>query len=115
MLPQSLDTNLILLSSVDYLPQLVQVPRRHAFRYIRIDVLAVSARFGVKLEQVTAHAVSSAPRDNPVALSFTNRGQEFSQEKKSVLRQIDQAALLTLRNCMHTVYEDGPRRDMRLW
>lgn len=100
---------------MDYLPQPVKIQRRHAFRYIRIDVLAVSARFGVKVEQPLAHAVSSAPRGNPASLSFTKRGQEFTEEKKNVLRKIDEVALLTLRNCMHTVYEDGPRRDMRLW
>lgn len=33
----------------------------------------------------------------------------------NVLRKVHQVALLTLRNCMHTVYEDGLRRDMRLW
>lgn len=35
-------------SSVDFLPQTVKVPRRHAFRYVKIEVIATSSLFGVK-------------------------------------------------------------------
>lgn len=101
--------------SVDYLPQPVRIPRRHAFRFVRFDIIATSQRFGVKIEQPIAHAVSSAPVENPPELSFQKAGQDLAEEKKRLLREIDEASLLTLRNCMQTVYEDGPRRDMRLW
>jgi hypothetical protein len=32
-----------------------------------------------------------------------------------MLRDIDKISLNTLRNCMQTVFEDGPKRDRRLW
>jgi len=59
--------------------------------------------------------VSSAPASNPPPLTFSKAGRSLSDADKTKLRKIDDAALLTLRNCMQTVYEDGPRRDMRLW
>ncbi|MBZ7490789.1 Bacterial alpha-L-rhamnosidase, partial [Klebsiella michiganensis] len=31
------------------------------------------------------------------------------------LRAIDNVAVLTLQNCMQEVFEDGPKRDRRLW
>src|SRR5690606_13704282 len=31
------------------------------------------------------------------------------------LKQMDVIAAATLRDCMQTVFEDGPRRDQRLW
>jgi alpha-L-rhamnosidase len=106
---------LLTLSSVDYLPQPVHIQRRHAFRYIKIEVLAVSGRYGVKVENAIAHAVTSAPEENPPPLAFSSNEQRLSSDDKALLQKVDEAALLTLRNCMHTVYEDGPRRDMRLW
>ena len=30
-------------------------------------------------------------------------------------QEIDQVSIRTLANCMHTVFEDGPKRDRRLW
>lgn len=68
-----------------------------------------------RVENPLAHAVSSAPTEDPPALSFSNAGSTLSDDKKQMLRKIDTASLLTLRNCMQTVYEDGPRRDLRLW
>ena len=32
-----------------------------------------------------------------------------------LIREIDQVGLATLKECMQTVYEDGPKRDRRLW
>ena len=31
------------------------------------------------------------------------------------LKKIDAVSLATLRDCMQTTFEDGPRRDRRLW
>lgn len=39
---------LILARSVDWLPQPVKIARRHAFRYVRIEVVAVSMHYGVR-------------------------------------------------------------------
>jgi alpha-L-rhamnosidase len=134
-------TSLILARSVDWLPQPVKIARRHAFRYVRIEVVAVSMHYGVRWVsrpsstpmlsyQLWGDCVAAAARANlyvglrtpsptlsPRAppLSFASAGSEISDEDKTVLRRIDEVALRTLRNCMQTVYEDGPRRDMRLW
>ena len=32
-----------------------------------------------------------------------------------VLERVDEISTLALRDCMQTVFEDGPRRDRRLW
>lgn len=31
------------------------------------------------------------------------------------LKKIDSVAVNTLKNCMHRIFEDGPKRDRRLW
>jgi len=90
---------------VDDLPAAVRVGRRHAFRYVRVDVLATSVRFGVRFEDLTAHAVTSATV-MPAALP---------DGAPDWLRRVDDIALATLRDCLQTSFEDGPRRDRRLW
>jgi alpha-L-rhamnosidase len=60
-------------------------------------------------------AVTSAPWDDPSPLSFGNVMDGLTEEQMGMLRRIDTVSLRTLRNCMQTVYEDGPRRDRRLW
>jgi alpha-L-rhamnosidase len=100
--------------SIDYLPSHIKLPRRHAFRYVLIEVISTSRNFGVRFSNPLAHAVTSASVGDPPELSFGQKG-DITEADKVLLRKIDKAALLTLKNCMQTVYEDGPRRDMRLW
>ncbi|KAI9488489.1 bacterial alpha-L-rhamnosidase domain protein [Zychaea mexicana] len=88
--------------SVDELPQKVQIKRRHAFRYVRFQVLEISPKFKVRFHNIKSHAVTSA----------TNHVKPVDLDGFEV---IDQVGLRTLRDCMQTVYEDGPRRDRRLW
>jgi len=91
--------------NLDPLPCSFTVPRRHAFRYVRIDVISTSPKFAARFSRLEVNSVSSA-QDNSTALSANC--SPFAQE-------IDRAALATLRDCMQTVFEDGPRRDQRLW
>lgn len=91
--------------TVDDLPALFRVPRRHAFRYVKVEVLAASRRFGVRFEAMTAHAVTSA-RSEPSPLPETY---------PDWIRQVDLVSQRTLRDCLQTAFEDGPRRDRRLW
>ncbi|KAK4704386.1 hypothetical protein P7C70_g1820, partial [Phenoliferia sp. Uapishka_3] len=100
--------------NVDYLPEHVAMPRRDAFRYVKITVVSTSLRFAVKLENCLATAVTSAPLENPAPLIFPAK-LNLSTPDEALLQKIDTVAMETLRNCMQTVYEDGPRRDMRLW
>ncbi|KAL7412051.1 Six-hairpin glycosidase-like protein [Mrakia frigida] len=103
--------------TVDYLPQEVRVPRRWAFRYVKIHVVAVSVNFRVRFENILAHAVTSCPpNSNPPGLTFASPKWAHLEEKdKTMLQRIDEVSLATLRDCMQEVYEDGPRRDQRVW
>ena len=90
--------------NIDYLPQSVRLPRRYAFRYVKVEVVDTSPEFGIRFEALKAHAVTSAgampaPLENATPL----------------MRRIDEVSTATLRDCMQTVFEDGPRRDQRLW
>jgi alpha-L-rhamnosidase len=89
--------------NVDDLPQFVRMPRRYAFRYVKIEIIDTSAEFGVCFEDLRAHAVTAAATvPAPIAGS-------------DLTRRIDEVAIATLRDCMQTSFEDGPRRDRRLW
>lgn len=91
--------------NVDFLPRRVEAPRRHAFRYVKVDVIDASPNFGVRFRQVEARAVTSAGAEPA----------ELKAGTPELLRRIDRVSLATLRDCMQTVFEDGPRRDRRLW
>ena len=90
--------------NVDYLPQSVRMPRRYAFRYVKIEVLDTSPEFRIRFEDLKAHAVTSA-RGAPAPLA----------KETPLMQRIDAVSIATLRDCMQTTFEDGPRRDRRLW
>ena len=86
------------------LPDEVKIPRRIACRFVKIEVLAVSY-FDFVIEDFSFDAVTSATGE-PMALS---------EDCDPMIRRINQVGLKTLAECMQTVYEDGPKRDQRLW
>jgi alpha-L-rhamnosidase len=91
--------------TLDVLPATIQMPRRYAFRYVKMEVLATSPVFSVRLGGLRATALTSAgPNKSPLPGGAPE-----------LLRRIDEVSLRTLRNCMQTVFEDGPKRDRRLW
>jgi alpha-L-rhamnosidase len=90
--------------NVDYLPRAVRMPRRYAFRYVKIEVIDTSPEFRVRVENLKAHAITSARTPPPPLKTHT-----------PFLQRIDAVSVATLRDCMQTVFEDGPRRDQRLW
>ena len=92
------------LINVDYLPHAVRMPRRYAFRYVKIEVLDTSPEFRIRFEDLKAHAVTSA-RGTPAPLA----------KETPLMQRIDAVSIATLRDCMQTTFEDGPRRDRRLW
>ncbi|MFA7344098.1 MAG: hypothetical protein WC003_07320 [Terrimicrobiaceae bacterium] len=92
--------------TVDVLPHRVALPRRYAFRYLKITVASDSAAFSVRFGDFLCHSVSSA---NPASVEPLPAGVPED------LRAMDEVSLRTLANCMHTVFEDGPKRDRRLW
>lgn len=90
---------------IDVLPAEVPLPRRYAFRYVRMEVLAVSSKFRITVENIFAEAETSA--DEGRLLPYHN--------SDASLVEIDRVACATLRDCMQRVFEDGPKRDARLW
>lgn len=93
------------LINVDFLPRNVTMPRRYAFRYVKVEVIYTSRNFNVVFRNFQAHALTSAGNDLKVPSRYRNE----------LLGRIDQVALATLRDCMQTTFEDGPKRDQRLW
>ena len=89
---------------MDTLPCALTLPRRYAFRYVRIDVLAVSSKFSLVLEDAFADCTTSA--DDAALLPYGGNPRNAA---------IDRIACRTLRSCMQDFFEDGPKRDRRLW
>lgn len=95
--------------NIDWLPANFSVPRRHAFRYVRVQILDTSIKYKVRLSEISVDAVSS------VTAEQLDSVPPFPFKDDELLCKIDQVSQTTLRNCMQTVFEDGPRRDRRLW
>jgi hypothetical protein len=91
--------------TVDEMPGVLSLPRRYSFRYLKIELLAYSPRFDVVIDKVSCVTTSSADYDN-----YTS-GQAIPDEFK----EINRVSIKTLRDCMQTVFEDGPKRDRRIW
>ena len=90
---------------VDVLPAKIELPRRYAFRYLEIKVLDVSLKFSLVINGVTAQAVSAVSEETVPGI----------QTEDEVLKEIDRVSIRTLKNCMQLVFEDGPKRDRRMW
>lgn len=88
----------------DVMPEKIVLERRYCCRYIKVRIIATSRKFGVRLSNVQFISVTSAAGKNP--------GKIFSDP---LLQKIDDISVLTLKNCMQSVFEDGPKRDRRLW
>ena len=88
----------------DSAPADYELPRRYAFRYEKVEVVA-------------------CPNGVPAFASLTARTETSADESRLVPWQapdaeaaaIDRIGCATLRDCMQTVFEDGPKRDRRLW
>ena len=90
---------------IDVMPEKVELKRRYAFRYLKITVLDTSEKYGVSFKDITIKAVSSADLDSVKKLGTSD----------SLLNRIDYVGLKTLQQCMQEVFEDGVKRDRRLW
>jgi hypothetical protein len=91
--------------TIDIVPSSIRLPRRYAFRFVKIELLGLPIGRKIAFRNVRAHAVTSATGTVPAL-----------PKRLSVdLHEMDRVAAATLRDCMQTVFEDGPRRDQRLW
>ena len=84
-------------------PGVFSMPRRHAARYIRFEVVHTPRK--LSLSEFTFISETSAP---------VSRLLPYESDDKELSR-IDEVGVNTLKNCMQRVYEDGPKRDRRLW
>lgn len=94
--------------NIDWMPITFTVPRRHAFRFVRVQILDTSSKYKIKFSDIVAQSLSSVTIEQEEAV-------EAFPVHDERLRQIDAVSMRTLRNCMQTVFEDGPRRDRRIW
>ncbi len=85
-------------------PGVVTLPRRYCFRYLEVTVLASPQK--VRLCDFAVRCVSSADVRNLKPLP---------EGTDPLLREIDRIGAKTLQDCMQSAYEDGPKRDRRLW
>lgn len=88
--------------NVDF-PGEYKMPRRYAARYVKVNIL--SARRKISLSDFKFEAESSADMATLKPLDVSD----------GELCAIDRVAVNTLKNCMQRVFEDGPKRDRRLW
>lgn len=91
---------------IDVLPATVRMPRRYALRYLELKVLDTSPKYRIVVQDILCDAVTAADR---------LKIPELPQTVPDSLRRIDKIAIKTLEECMQSVFEDGPKRDRRLW
>lgn len=87
------------------IPARFELERRMSFRYLKIELMPASPFFDFRISDLSLTAVTSASKNPP----------ELGPEVNDTIRTIDRISLKTLKECMQTVYEDGPKRDRRLW
>lgn len=90
---------------VDVLPSKLILPRRYAFRYLKITMMDTSPKYRLIIRHAECLTETSADLGR---LTPLNSGD-------AMLDRICEVSLRTLANCMQDVFEDGPKRDRRLW
>ena len=90
---------------VDVLPARVEIPRRHAFRYLKITTMDTSVKYKLIVRHAECRTETSADYRKVTPLETSD----------PLLQRMDKVSLRTLANCMQDVFEDGPKRDQRLW
>lgn len=90
---------------VDVLPTTMVLPRRYAFRFMEITTIDTSLKWQLVVEEVTCKSVSAVDVSDVMPYNTDDE----------MLRKIEKVSLRTLQNCMQSVFEDGPKRDRRLW
>lgn len=87
------------------IPSTVTIDRRLACRYLKIELLGASQYFDFKISDIRFTATTSV----------TTESEKLAEKVSDKIKAIDQVSQKTLKECMQTVYEDGPKRDRRLW
>lgn len=90
---------------LDVLPARLELPRRYSFRYVRIEAVDTSLKWAAHFSNPCVMAESAVDMG---ALAFPELGDPE-------LEAIYRVSAKTLADCMQEVFEDGPKRDRRLW
>ena len=90
---------------IDELPCTLKMPRRYSFRYVELCVIDTSPKWQAVFSDPVVIAESSADYSR---LSEVELGDPE-------LQKIYDVGVKTLAECMQDVFEDGPKRDRRLW
>lgn len=90
---------------IDVLPAVIRLERRYAFRFLEITAIDTSLKWKLVVEGAECRSVSAVDLDTAVPAATSD----------ALLQRIDRVSLRTLQNCMQSVFEDGPKRDRRLW
>lgn len=91
--------------TVSDIPATITIPRRVAFRYVKMELVGGTTYPDFRISNISCKATTSAGAMPPSLPASTNK----------MISAIDRIGLATLKECMQTVYEDGPKRDRRLW
>ncbi len=87
-----------------FTPASITLERRYSFRFLKIKRLD-SAAFPIEINDIFVKSVSAVDIKDAPVLSTGD----------TLLDKIYEMSLLTLRDCEQDVFEDGPKRDRRLW
>ena len=90
---------------IDELPTTLRLSRRYSFRYVKITVIDTSGKWKAVFANPAAVSESSANYDILPQISLQD----------DILQRIYDVSVRTLGECMQTVFEDGTKRDRRLW
>ena len=90
---------------VDVFPAVVQLSRRYAMRFLELTAIDTSPHYKIVIDHVEFKAVSAVEESAGGSYVTTD----------ALLQKMDQVSLKTLEDCMQDVFEDGPKRDRRLW
>lgn len=84
---------------------LIKIPRRVSFRYVKIESVGECMWFEYALDDIQATAQTSAGEIKT----------SLQKDCPKIISDIRNIGIETLKECMQEVYEDGPKRDRRLW
>ena len=90
---------------VDELPYTLKFTRRYSFRYVELKVIDTSPKWSAVFSNPLVIAESSADCSK----------LPYIELEDLELQKIYDVGVKTLAECMQNVFEDGPKRDRRLW
>ena len=90
---------------LDTLPTTLQLPRRYSCRYVELTVIDTSPKWQASFSSPKFIAKSSVSMAQVPTMTIED----------NTLKAIYDVSVKTLLDCMQTVFEDGPKRDRRLW